>query len=117
MLPCDICGKTVHSWFDCPQRGTKPPGWKPDRLITQPGKLIAEVPAGTRITSFTGKVIAVAPDTPPGVLRGDKFEALMFDQPKRGKGRPRSIDDMKAYKAEKQRIYRARIKAEKESGK
>lgn len=34
--------------------------------------------------------------------------------PKRGRGRPKSIRDMAAYKAEKQREYRARLKAERE---
>lgn len=34
--------------------------------------------------------------------------------PKRGRGRPKSIKDMAAYKAEKQREYRARLKAERE---
>lgn len=37
------------------------------------------------------------------------------EAPKRGKGRPKSIDDMKAYKAQKARERRARLKAEKES--
>jgi hypothetical protein len=96
MIPCDICGKEGHAWFDCPKRSSKPSDWKPDRLM-KPAKI--DLRPGT------------VPE-PVAFISATKGEAFV-EVAKRGRGRPASIDDMKAYKAAKQREYRARIKAEK----
>lgn len=41
MLPCDICSKLGHAWFNCPERQVRPkdfpPGWKPARLTKSSG--------------------------------------------------------------------------------
>lgn len=48
-------------------------------------------------------------------LPGKPQQSAADAAPKRGRGRPRTIPDLAAYKAQKQREYRARRKAERES--
>lgn len=93
MHPCDICGKTSHVWFNCPLRDTKPKDWKPERLSQHPA---AKIMAGLQ------EALDVA-----------KGNAEPYAVHKRGPGRPKTITDMAAYKAQKQREYRARSKASK----
>lgn len=128
MLPCDICGKSRHSWFDCPERSKKPEGWKPERLRKPVGEnpFLVGSPYRAQLEALTTSKAVVMPqaiDLTPGqvpepvaFISATKGEA--FVETKRGKGRPKSIADMNAYKAEKQRQYRkaksARLKAERE---
>jgi hypothetical protein len=92
MHPCDICGKTSHVWFNCPLRDTKPKDWKPERLLTK-----STAPLESRTRRIGSAKESPTVDTAP--------------KPKRG--RPKTITDMAAYKAAKQREYRARSKASK----
>lgn len=164
MLPCDICGKSGHSWFDCPKRSTMPPGWKPERLrraevevriatrqrgksayvammteaALNAGKTVAIIKpdgavevrgpgAAKDITPKAEIVVAIDPASPGGdhdaemigkVTADGKIEiiSLTHGHPRKP-GRPKSIEDMRAYKARKQREYRQRKAAEKEAGK
>jgi hypothetical protein len=145
MIPCDICSKQGHSWFDCPKRSTMPIGWKPDRLKkTRGGSL--EVRAGRNEKPDAGsnpaprskntprgsgtarkapggsaprKSIA-EPERAPGIssevkpatdllpVRATQQGTQSAPIPiKRGRGRPKSIKDMRAYKAAKAKEYRA----------
>ena len=166
MLPCDICGKTNHVWFNCPKKPSEP-GWKPERL-RKPAVDTITLGNGSRI-NLVGKksdvIVSTRPDiekmteaalnagktvatigpggvievrgpgaakdiTPPprdriivgvdygsdegtveviGKVADGKLEILSITT-KPGRGRPKSIDDMKAYKAAKQRLYRQRQK-------
>jgi hypothetical protein len=173
MLPCDICGKAGHSWFDCPKRSTKSADWKPERLRKakvetriashQRGKSAyvamateAALNAGKTVTTISRDgtvevrgpgaakditpIVAMDFATPTGATmhlelpppsaghlamlealdEGRKQITEAFAVPsmtKRPPGRPKSIEDMRAYKAAKQREYRQRKAAEKEAGK
>lgn len=112
MLPCDWCQKFGHVWFQCPDP-KRPADWKPDRLtmatvkaavagVRHGAKFIAEVPDGTKMIQFGDKVIAAGPNTPASYVTDG---GLVPIKPKRG--RPKTITDMKAYKAEKARERRA----------
>lgn len=127
MLPCDICGKSGHSWFDCPDRKKKPEGWKPPRLakhfappaadvVMADGSTKHVVYAGGRKAGKMASVQKIA-----NALREKGVSVVDLNEPikdaliskpadpelRPGRGRPKSIEDMKAYKAEKQRKYRA----------
>ena len=103
MLPCDICGKSGHPWFDCAQRGTKPIGWKPERLsrpaqaheigIRYGTKFIAEVPEGTKLIVHGDKVIAAGPNLQPSYVTDDGLVPIKPKKP----GRPATGFDKKAY--------------------
>lgn len=108
MIPCDICGKEGHAWFNCPKRSSKPANWKPARLL--PAARGSDLmPQGVKPKA----IVVVAHDDLARDLPAASLAKISEVQQKRGRGRPPSIDDMKAYKAAKQREYRARIKAEK----
>jgi hypothetical protein len=114
MQPCDICGKTSHVWFNCPLRDTKPKDWKPKRLSkNQP--LAAVMPHSTepaleQVLSDSRKdLINPSSGHCDTGVRG-AGEAVI---PKPKRGRPKTIADMAAYKAAKQREYRLRSKASK----
>lgn len=110
MLPCDICGKSGHSWFNCPKRSTKPDNWKPDRLTKKSDaeKLAHDMSVYGMAASVDGKHVDLADVQLPPPTSKSPFVVSVSDViNKRGRGRPASIDDMKAYKAAKQREYRA----------
>jgi hypothetical protein len=119
MIPCDICGKLGHAWYDCPLKHTKPAGWKPDRLkklrgrssTVEQGRSKAKV-AGSSPAALSKKSTAAHPRSAREGL-GQYIpeagtQAPPADTPKRG--RPKVHDDRKAYNAAKQREYRARKK-------
>lgn len=90
MLPCDICGKFGHPWFDCGDRGAKPVGWKPERLTSS-----------RKATSEEASGVAPVPVLPAGPIKLDGGE-----RPAKP-GRPKVHPDRKAYKAEAERKRRA----------
>lgn len=99
MIPCDICGKAGHPWFDCPKRGDVPANWKPPRLAGKPAPAAAPV-------------VPAPPPPPEKIAKAKKALAKAEDITDVVKkvGRPRLHADRKAYKAEKQRQYRAKQK-------
>lgn len=132
MLPCDICGKTSHPWFDCPKRSTKPADWKPERLIYGGGRKAGKTlrqhhaqPAAIDVETQTSEILHIALPPPSdgqvaileAIEQGRKMiaETFRLQAGKRAPGRPKSIDDMRSYKAQKQREYRQRKAAEKEA--
>lgn len=150
MIPCDICGKATHIWYDCPKRSTKPDGWKPDRLRNKALAADAQLEGGKRSDQRSGIVAEGPPSAPKAstapdggrdksqakaskgkaerkrarkpdgdasrpsdtaeVSQGAPAKAASAAIPKRGRGRPRIIEDRRAYKAQKQREYRAKLK-------
>lgn len=81
---CEFCGSPAHVWFNCSK---KPDGWRPERLKH-------------------GKPAAPAPEAAPA--RPEPKPKI-----KHPGGRPRLHADRRAYKTQKERERRARIKAEK----
>lgn len=131
MIPCDICGKSGHVWFACPLRSTKPADWKPDRLTKSTVKARDAARSGSRCipppVDTKGRVAQ------PGSAPKHRSEATVsgshpdasseVHEPRAGsnpapipliigkrRGRPQTITDMKAYKADKERQRRARNK-------
>jgi hypothetical protein len=101
-----------HPWFDCPKRSTKPDSWKPERLT----RAKSDLPSNRlRHVSDANPSIAgglgVAGRTDGPVEQRVLAPASPAASPKRLRGRPQTIDDMKSYKAEKQKLYRERKKA------
>lgn len=152
MLPCDICGKAGHSWFDCPKRSTKPADWKPERMrkaqaasriashqrgksvyvemrteaALNAGKTVATIsrggvvevrgPGAAKDITPMARAINIAPGKVPELvaeISATEGDAFSINPPKRAPGRPKSIEDMRSYKAAKQREYRQRLKASK----
>lgn len=109
---CEFCHSPAHIWFNCPK---KPDGWKPDRLKG------VRPPAPTKVTVKPNGVDHQFKVTPQeladnfGVILAKDAPAPTETHLKRGRGRPKSIDDMKAYKAEKARKRRAKLKAAKDA--
>lgn len=109
-VSCAYCSSPNHVWWDCPK---KPAGWKPAARTAT----IAHV--DHRKTSLTAAITKVLAETGEAAFapievaaeRIAKIEnVLLADAPKRRRGRPKSITDMRAYKAEKAKAYRARLK-------
>lgn len=120
-MNCEFCGSPAHIWYNCQK---KPAGWKPERMrkkstngtdakapLSKPrraAKQPASVPAA-RLAE-----IAAIPES--SVDTSEIIEATT-EQMARGKivkhpgGRPRIHPDRKAYKAQKERERRAKIKA------
>lgn len=114
ILPCDWCGKFGHAYFACPDP-KKPAGWKPDRLKGVkppiPTKTIVKPSGIEREFKVTPQELA---DNFGVILAKDEPPPTEVYAGKRGRGRPKTIDDMRAYKAKKERERRA-AKAAKES--
>lgn len=93
-VSCAYCSSPNHVWWDCPK---KPAGWKPPKAAP---RLIV-------VDSVKGHASGDGTDDRP-VQMIEQAVALVVA--KRGRGRPKSIPDMRAYKAEKAKAYRARLK-------
>lgn len=89
-VSCAYCSSPNHVWWDCPK---KPDGWKPDNPFRS---------RAMHLVSTRG-----SKPIPVNVALLDASGATPL---KRGRGRPKSITDMCAYKAEKAKAYRARLK-------
>ncbi len=133
LLPCDICGKSGHPWFECPLRGTKPEGWKPARLmpaargsdLMQQGikKSTAsrkDAIEETRLGNPQGSSVGIATQRPKGLRTGRATSRSEEEAPKAGtRVRPVDMKDRKAdrhrpgYHAEFMRRKRAADKAAK----
>ena len=108
MVPCDICGKAGHPWFDCPRRGDVPANWKPPRLAGKPAPA-AEPPKPKAPDAKTIETARKALDKADAKQRAKALAKPddITDVVKKA-GRPRLHPDRKAYKAAKQREYRAK---------
>jgi hypothetical protein len=111
-LPCDICEKMGHPWFDCPKRSTKPPDWKPERLTRAkpdlPANRVRHVSDASPAPA-SGLDLARRTDGP--IEQHVLASARPAPTSQRTIGRPKTITDMKAYKREKAVKYRANKKA------
>jgi hypothetical protein len=127
----------------CPGMAKKPVGWKPDRLTKSgsiptpaatPERLIyggGRQVGKTEAQRIAGMAVVIDERVPDGVLiakdkAGNELGRIVVavdparpggdlthGEPRKP-GRPKSIEDMRAYKAQKQREYRQR---QKEAGK
>lgn len=88
---CAFCSGP-HVWWDCRK---KPDGWKP--TVKAESKIVAGLRQA--VDHASGKELAAVVTT---VHVSDGAVVSV----KRGRGRPKSIDDMRAYKAAKAREYR-----------
>lgn len=110
-VSCAYCSSPNHVWWDCPK---KPDGWKlapAVRSISMPsrhgGKSLVVAQAVENALDRGKTVLNLA----TGEVRGPgSAKDITPIEPKRGRGRPKSITDMRAYKAEKAKAYRARLK-------
>lgn len=98
---CAYCSGP-HVWWDCRK---KPEGWKPPKSVaTAPEPKSSNVRTPGRENLDAATIAVSASDA------GDAGSNPAMGA-KRGRGRPKSIDDMRSYKAQKQRDYRARLKS------
>ncbi len=107
---CEFCGSPAHVWFNCTK---KPDGWKPERLTRAKPNL---PDAGIRHDRPADAAIASRVGAGRGPNRIDGARDVLATAEsaaatKRPRGRPKTIADMKAYKAQKERERRAKAKA------
>lgn len=82
----------------------------PEAIPVLPGtKFIAEVPPGTKLMSYGNRVIAAGPDLQPSIVTSNGLVPLTVPvtELKKG-GRPRTVENRKVYKADKERERRAK---------
>lgn len=124
MMNCEFCGSPAHIWFNCK---LKPDGWMPARLkkmsakdqITDAASLVVGKTAARLMTSGQqlGKIVESKRAAQkkrarkPLVDRLETAASAQEDVIKRGVGRPRTVADRKAYKAQKERARRASTKS------
>ncbi len=103
---CEFCHSPAHIWFNCPK---KPDGWKPDRLkgVKPPAPIKTTVKSKGVEREFKVTPQELA-DNFGVILAKDAPPPTDIYAPKRGRGRPKSIEDMRAYKAKKAKEYRAK---------
>jgi hypothetical protein len=89
-MNCEYCGSPAHVWYDCRK---KPDGWKPERMAADAAGRVGYERQGTGYDPHAAGPELVGRDKAPPA--------------KRGRGRPKTIKDMRAYKAQKAREYRA----------
>jgi hypothetical protein len=97
---CEFCNSPAHHWFDCK---LKPSGWKPERL--------KKSTAARKDVPVQARRQLEPRETPRGEIQLAGTQAPPVE-PILGKrrGRPQTITDMKAYKAQKERERRAKAK-------
>jgi hypothetical protein len=124
-VTCKQCGGP-HPVWDCRASPARIAAYKAETTLkpfTAPirkrTKFVAEIPPDTKLTTFRGKVIASAP-TMPVVLVHPRINdlspegvAAIAEGIKAKRGRPKIHPDRKAYKAQKERERRARLKGAK----
>ncbi len=99
-----------------PDADAQRPTVRPNYTRIEGATFVAEVPAGTELLTYGNRVLAAGPGLAPSIVTSKGLVPLMtpLAELKKG-GRPRTVEDRAAYKADKERDRRARDKATKES--
>lgn len=100
ILPCDWCGKEGHVWFQCPDP-KRPPTWKPDRLKKRSERKVVVISGSSR------EGLKTDPSPSNFLTDEDALDPVpIVEAEMKRRGRPQTITDMLAYKAEKERQRR-----------